>query len=951
MDDTEQTFVLGGRETQLEQLHQRLINSLAGLPQVALVTGEAGNGKTTLVREFCQQAQEAHAGLLVAYGECSSQAGLGDPYLPFKEILALLTGGETTSNKLAGRPVNAENTKRLKGFANQTVDAILKIGPDVLGVLLPWWGITAKAGAWALEKTGWAQLRASAEEGAAGRKDFSPEQIFEQFSRLLIAIAKTTPLILVLDDLHWADQGTLNLFLHLARRVKDLEGTHLLLIGMYRPSEVAPGREGGRHPADKTVNELERYWGKITIRLEEAIGGERGREFVDGVLDTEPNRLDESFRKRLSDLTEGHPLFVVEILHFLQERGDLLKNPQGEWVVAGQINFSRLPDSVLAVIRERIASLTQDLKDILTYGCVEGEQFTAEMIARARQVEELQLAQNLGDELDKQKHLIASKGEVRLHQKRLHIYRFMHALFRQQLYGELSDWQRQLLHRSVGEALELLYDDEADKIAAQLARHFHEALEDEKALRYFLLAGDRAKSVYSYADAVEHYTRARSVIAESGAADKEQEYRIAMSLAQVLALLGNTSESQAEIDRALRFADELSDKTKRADAYILQSRLLTQVGNYLQTVEAGQVALNLAEETRDEKKIADVQLLLGEACRFLAEHDNALGYLHRARDYYQREEVTDSLAETFRQIALVYLNRNDYSDALGHAERSLALFRQVGNRVGENQALRCIGDVYCGIGDYQRALDKYQEVLLIRRDIGHRAREGGALGDIGDVYMFLGFYQESLDLHLQSLAINKEVDYKYGQTWCHHDLGVIYYNMGMPAEARKELAEAIALAEQIQVQDLIVRSKNDLSLVLREEGGKESLEAALRLANEATRISERTLLVFGQIVGESYKAMACLGLGDTGGAKQHSEKAVAVLAQHGVAEVLEEEIFFNHAKVLRASGDDQGSREYLVKAYDELMSKAGRINDAMMRESFLGNVRLNREIIAIRGAG
>lgn len=946
MEDTQQTFVLAGRETQLEQLHQGLIASLSGRPQVALITGEAGDGKTTLVREFCRQAQEAHNGLIVTYSECGSQGGVGDLYQPFKEVIGLLTGGEEVSDRLASRTINSENTKRLKQFASQTIDAILKIGPDVLGVLFPWWGITAKAGAWVLEKTGWTQLQAAASTDATKAKNIDSEQLFEQFSRLVIGIAKITPLILVVDDLHWADQGTLNLYLHLARRIKDQEGVQMLLIGLYRPSEVASGREGNRHPADKTINEIGRYWGKVAIHLEDAIGGQSGREFIDGVLDTEPNQLDRVFRNNLFRLTEGHPLFVVEILHFLQERGDLAKNAQGEWSVPGQLDFSRLPDSVLAVIRERIAGLSEDLKDILTCGSVEGEEFTAEMIGRVRQVEELQLAKKLSDELDKQRHLVTSKGEIRFNQKRFHIYRFMHALFRQQIYGGLDNWQRQLLHRSVGDALELLYGEESSRIAAQLARHFHEALEDQKALHYFLLAGGQAKAAYSYADAVELYRQAEKLILELKTDDTALKYKIAYSLAQVLALVGNTAESQVEIDRALSFANEIGDQSIQADIYNLQAKLFTQIGHYLGTIEAGQTALKLAEEGKDETKIADVQLLLGEACRFLAEHDNALGYLKSARDYYLRQGNEDSLADTFRQIALVHLNRNEYANALEQAQQALSLFKQTRNRVGENQALRCIGDVYSGMGDYEQALEKYQEVLLIRREIGHRAREGGALGDIGDIYLFLGFYQESLDLHLQSLAINKEVDYKYGQTWCHHDLGVIYYNMGKSEDARGELREAIALAEQIQAQDLIVRSKNDLSLALREDNAQENLELALHLASEATRISERTGLVFGQIVGESYQAMACLNLGNMVEAMQHSEKAVTVLEQRGVAEVLEEEIYFNNAKILHAAGNDLEADRYLKKAHAELMEKADKITNAMMRDSFLENVLLNRELVA-----
>src|ERR1019366_3583813 len=142
------------------------------------------------------------------------------------------------------------------------------------------------------------------------------------------------------------------------------------------------------------------------------------------------------------------------------------------------------------VIEIRIARLEQQLREILTCGCVEGEQFTAEIVARVRQLEEMKLAEQLSEELAKRHLLVVSSAEAEAAQRHLHPYRFIHAVFQQFLYHRLDPMQRQALHRAVGEALEVLYAAGASAVAVQLARHFDIAGEDDKAINYLLMAGD-----------------------------------------------------------------------------------------------------------------------------------------------------------------------------------------------------------------------------------------------------------------------------------------------------------------------------------------------------------------------------------------------------------------------------------------------------------------------------
>ena len=155
------------------------------------------------------------------------------------------------------------------------------------------------------------------------------QQLFEQYAKVVQTLARRTPLLLILDDLQWADEGSANLLLHLGRR---LQGCRVLVVGAYRPADVAIGRDGQRHPLERVVGELQRDLGEIVLDLSRA----EGRAFVDALLDSEPNLIGELFRATLYQQTLGHPLFTIELLRDLQERGALARDDAGRWVVAAE---------------------------------------------------------------------------------------------------------------------------------------------------------------------------------------------------------------------------------------------------------------------------------------------------------------------------------------------------------------------------------------------------------------------------------------------------------------------------------------------------------------------------------------------------------------------------------------------------------------------------------------
>ncbi|MCJ7630036.1 MAG: protein kinase, partial [Longimicrobiales bacterium] len=454
-----------GRESELEVLEGWFQEALAGRGRVGFITGEAGTGKTALVREFCRRAAESHDDLIAATGECDAHTGPGDPHHPFREILGLLTGD--VEAQWAAGSLSADHATRLWSFLPSTVRALVESGPDLVGTLIPDAGLLSRADTHPTLEQSWrGRLQGIVERRRSG---IQQTDLIDQLVRVLWTLARERPFLLVVDDLQWADAGTMGTLFQLGKR---LAGSRVLLVGLFRPSEVALGRDGQRHPLESVVHELSGRFGEVVLE----VGATGHRPFVDALVDAEPNRLGSSFRKALFSQTQGHALFTVELLRSLREQGMLVQNPQGEWQEgAAPIDWSRLPARVDAIIGERLDRLPANLRRLLTIAAVEGAEFTLEAAAMVQDVGIRELIGPVSMELEKRHRLISTHGLRRLNGQKLSVYRFRHILFQRHLYDELSEVERVHLHEQLGEALETLYGDHKDEIAPQLARHFKEA--------------------------------------------------------------------------------------------------------------------------------------------------------------------------------------------------------------------------------------------------------------------------------------------------------------------------------------------------------------------------------------------------------------------------------------------------------------------------------------------
>ncbi len=493
-----------GRERELAWLHRRLEQAASGQGQVAFVLGDAGSGKTALLEAFVRSTAESHPETQVIWGTCRAFGGQSDPYLPFREALAILTG-DVEAAYVSGL-ITRHQAMELWQAMPMRLQSLTVHSPELTNTLIAGPALLSRA-ALALPPASplLAQVRELVARESAVRAGPRQGWLFEQIVVLLQQAAADKPVLLLLDDLQWADRGSTEILFQLARRPTT---SRLLIVGAYRPEGLAPGSKAARHPLTSVLSEIKRLHGDVRLNLAKS----EARSFVDRLLDREPNRLGDSFRGQLFALTGGHALFTTELLKEMQNRGGLVRDERGMWIEGPSLEWGRLPTRVEGVMEARIGRLDEELREILNVAAVEGYVFTVSVVSRAGKLDERQTLRSLSQELEKRHRLVEEIPTAQANESSIVRYQFAHALIQKYLYQQLSQGERRLLHSDVARSLEELYAGRLEEIASQMAWHYAEAGEEEKALPFLIQAGDRARLLYALEEAVTHYERVLAIL-------------------------------------------------------------------------------------------------------------------------------------------------------------------------------------------------------------------------------------------------------------------------------------------------------------------------------------------------------------------------------------------------------------------------------------------------------
>jgi len=956
------------RQQELSRLNELLETALAGQNRIAFVVGVAGQGKSALLQAFAQQAQATRPDLIVAGGNCNAYTGLGDPYLPFREILELLTG-DIEARAVAGS-LHPERARRLWQIFPFTVQALLEQGPDLLDTFVPLQNLLQRAAARAGESPAWlAQLQtwASQRTTSLAHPGIQQSALFEQYARVIQMLAGHRPLLLLLDDLQWADPGSISLLFHLGRR---LTGQRVLILGAYRPNEVAITQAGEPHPLTQVVHKFQRDFGDIILDLSHA----EGQAFVDDLLDSEPNRLGPFFRQTLYRQTGGHPLFTIELLRDMQERGDLIQDEAGVWQMQTSLNWNSLPARVEGAIGERISRLARPLQNLLQAASVEGEAFTAEVIAQALNLAEHEVVRQLSQELDRTHALVRAIGVKRTGDRRLSRYRFRHILIQRYLYNLLDGVERVYQHERIATTLEGLYGEQAAEVAVQLARHFEAAQLPEKAVGYLHLAGDQARRSAALGEAIHYY---QAALKYWPMADEIGRAKLLRKLGECQWMTGQAGDALKTFKDDYDLFESLNDLQGAGAIQRLIGRVYWELGNRKESLSHYQRALALLEQEPENVELAWAISSISQMHMLASEYAQAIEWGTRALDLARclgSEAVT---VHALNNVGASHLSS-------GEVERGRAMLQESVDRALEanmpHDACRGrlnLGEGLASLDYYEEARATFDELHVYASHVGTALYAGSSLIELAHLDWIMGRWSASLARHAQIL---EWLDRAQSQAYLEVKAGILFgqqhNDLGQAETAHQILAKILAKVHSFDELQMTAPYLAELARALMALGATEEalqvvrkLLAAVERGEYDSRFSTLPLLNAGRLLATSANpgpvAEVMAALQRIGDAKRQirSKATVAALWEgHGLAALPEAapqaieplrqaaslwqslgrpydqiQALNRLGQALSQAGNSQEAQATFAEAQRLIESLADQLEDSELKSSFLNS--------------
>jgi predicted ATPase/class 3 adenylate cyclase len=738
---------LVGRDAELEAMQEAVERLHAGIGGIVTLVGEAGLGKSRLVAEIGSSVIGGPSSADVRWieGRCLSYGG-SIAYLPWLDVLRGLLGIAPDDEPAAVRDTLRE---RVGDICPEQFD-------DVYPFL---------AHLFSLPPDDEARARLRGVEGE-GLQTLT----FRAIGTLIEHAAGQQPLVIVCEDLHWADPTSVEM---LERLLTLTDRAAVLFLCVLRPET--------EHACWRVVETAARRYRHrhSDLRLD-PLSVEESAALVGNLLHVED--LPSALRERLLDHAEGNPFYVEELIRSLIDGGAIVQDAEsGRWRAAPDVEDIAISDTLHGVLVARIDRLQEETRRILQLASVIGRVFLYRVLAEIAQQEREVAA-----------HLLTLQREtlIREHARVPELeYAFKHQLTQEAAYSGILRQERRAYHRQVAESLERLFADRLDEVLGLLAYHWERAEETQQAAHYLRRAGEQAAAQFANAGALDYLGRALEL---TPAADVAGRYVLLSTRAGIYdlqgrwALQGQDLAQLAMLATALDESDPQPGRSRQAEVAVQQAVNADRAGRGAKRLPLAQRAVDLAQAAQDLASEALgyqqwAYAILGQG------FSESFAKLEQALTLCQRAHLTQ--VETRILLSVGDFLKLDTAKAQPYYQRALRLCQETGNRRGEAAAHRRVGDALRAQGKLAEAIPYLERSLQLCRAMGDRLNEGWALQTLGEIRLEQGRYAEGAAYCEQALEVFRDIEGRTG-------LDSALWTLVIAAQDRGQTEKALAYVEQ-----------------------------------------------------------------------------------------------------------------------------------------------------------
>jgi DNA-binding SARP family transcriptional activator len=722
-----------GREEEYTQLVASIQRSIGGKGELVLISGEAGTGKTRLVQEALGYARHRRA--MVLEGRCFElESSLS--YQPFAQALRSY--------------LTAADPKHFGEIPNLWLAETMTLLPE-LGELFP-----------------------SLSPNAPLPPEHRRNRLFEGIAQFVTHISRQAPVVIFVDDLHWAGRPSLELLHYVVRHVA---AERVLFIGTFRSEELMEG-----HPLNEFPRGMNKERALTQIELQ-PLSEEAVTDLIVQIAHS-PFEIGH-FTQRVYNETEGNPLFITATLQDLFERDVLRVDEEGKWLfdddalTAGRDELA-IPPTIHEVIGARLARLNKASRRLLATASVIGQEFDPNTLQQVSGYADDELLEALND---LQRRRLIQEGSEE------HEYRFDHSKVREIAYANLDTPQRAILHRKVGQVLEKQYRESLEKVAEQLAQHFRLAGEPSQTIEYSIMAGQETLHTCAHQEAIAYLQRALAVADEASQPLTHAQYlAVQRELGDAHWMAGRYNLARTCYKKALSSAetpvemDSLGFKAAYLDAQQGMS-----ISSLLQRAEAFQ------------RKLKNGQNPLVEARYYLQKGYTLLlrGTANEARQCYQRGwdiicalastsakgQYLFDLAEAHRTLGEARLYWGEYSQSTHDLEQALSIYQEIGDLSGTIRSHLFLAELLIHTGAWDAAQAGFEQVINTTMRVEHKPLLAEALFRLGYIHCDQGEWELAESEAQRSQTIAEDVGDLVGQSGAQFLLNRILIKRGQTEQA------------------------------------------------------------------------------------------------------------------------------------------------------------------------